>query len=83
MKIQVMADGNILDGSPVEIVQGMQLLAFGQDDKSLEEYIQWAAGRTEQYLGVTMNVEGDDAESMASSFVQEMLDKGLAQKVTT
>ena len=41
MKIRINADGRVLQGTPKRIVQAMQSIAFGQEDRTLGEYIDW------------------------------------------
>ena len=41
MKIRINADGRVLQGTPKQIVQAMQSIAFGQEDRTLGEYIDW------------------------------------------
>ena len=77
MRIQ-MNDGRVLDGTPVQIVGEMQYLAFGQEGKTLGEYIDWAVAQLERFGGAKLTVEGKTDEEKATSFTQAMLDAGLA-----
>lgn len=81
MKIKMMADGEVLQGSPIEIVEAMQYKAFGQQDKSLPEYMRWAASMAGTVSGQELEVKGQTPEAMADSFLQGMLAAGLAQEV--
>lgn len=80
MKIQ-MSDGRVIDGTPVQIVGEMQYLAFGQEGKTLSEYIDWAVAQLERLGGPKLVVQGKTDEEKATSFTQAMLDVGLATEV--
>lgn len=78
MTIVIRADGRRLSGTPVQIVQGMQMLAFGQEDRSLTEYMEWSAQMLQRMEGVELEVVGETDEERAASFIDEMVAKGLA-----
>ena len=80
MRIQ-MNDGRVLEGTPVQIVGEMQYLAFGQEGKSLGEYVDWTVAQLERFTGVKLAVEGTSDEEKAASLVRAMLDAGLAVEV--
>ena len=41
MRIRMMSDGRVFQGTPKQIVEAMQYIAFGQEHRSLGEYIDW------------------------------------------
>ena len=80
MRIQ-MNDGRVLEGTPVQIVGEMQYLAFGQEGKTLAEYIDWTVAQLERFTGVKLAVEGASDEEKAASLVRGMLEGGLATQL--
>ncbi len=81
MKIQMTADGRVLQGTPRQIVQSMQSLAQGQRHRSLAEYIRWLAADIERTSGVALPLSGETDDDLALSFVQALLSASLAQKL--
>jgi len=71
----------LLQGTPKQIVQAMQSVAFGQEDRALGEYIDWAAGMAGRMTGIELEVEGETDDEKAASLVQAMLEAGLAERV--
>ena len=45
MRIRMMADGRALEGTAKQIAEAMHALAFGQENRTLSEYIDWAVDR--------------------------------------
>lgn len=81
MRIRLMADGRVLDGTPLQIVQTMHFLAAWKTEHlSDSEYIDWACGEAARMLGAELRVEGEDVEDRAASFVDAMLEAGLAER---
>ena len=81
MRIRVEADGRDLQGTPVQIVEMMRSVAFGQYDRPLGEYVDWAAEQALRMVEVDMTIAGETDEEKCASFVSEMLRTGLAMKV--
>ena len=81
MKIRINADGRVLQGTPKQIVEAMQSIAFGQEDRTLGEYIDWAAEMASSMMGVELKVSGETDEEKAASLVAAMLEAGLADKM--
>ena len=79
MKVQMMSDGRVLEGTTTEIVTTMRSLAFGQENSTLKEYIAWAVASALRMAEVELNVTGDDEDALAASLVQAMLDTRLAE----
>jgi len=82
MTIVIRADGRSFSGTPVQIVQAMQSVAFGQEHLSLSEYMDWSAGMLQQMTGVNLRVVGVGEEERALSFVSGMVREGLALAVS-
>ena len=81
MKIRINADGRVLQGTPKQIVEAMQSIAFGQDNRTLSEYIDWAAEQASRMMEVDLKVSGETDEEKAASLVEAMLEAGLAEKM--
>ena len=81
MKIRINADGRVLQGTPKQIVEAMQSIAFGQDARTLGEYSDWAAETASRMMGVDLKVSGETDEEKAASLVRAMIDAGLATKM--
>jgi len=81
MKIRINADGRVLQGTPKQIVEAMQSIAFGQEDRTLGEYIEWAADMAGRMMEVELKVTGETDEEKAASLVKAMLSAGLAEKM--
>jgi hypothetical protein len=80
MRIQ-MADGRELEGTPTQIVQQMQSIAFGRDHDTLSDYIDWVKRQTLEFEGIELNIEGASSNDKAASLVQELLRTGLARRI--
>ncbi len=77
MKI-VMRDGRVFQGTPLQIVRGMQDIAFGVDDFTPSQYMEWVVANALKFEEVELNVTGESDEDKARSLVDEMLKHGLA-----
>ena len=76
----IMRDGRVFQGTPVQIVKGMQDIAFGVERLSLPEYIDWVVTNAQRVESVALRVQGDTDEAKAASLVEEMLREGLAAR---
>ena len=74
-----MTDGRRLSGTAKQIVEDMKLIAFGHDDDTLSEYIDWLVTQAQEFEGVTLNVTGDSDDEKATSLISEMKRAGLAR----
>ena len=81
MRIRMMADGRVLEGTAKQIAEAMHALALGQDNRSLSEYIDWAVDQARRMNEIDMQVEGDTDDEKAKSLVHAMLEAGLAEKL--
>jgi hypothetical protein len=77
MKI-VMRDGRVFQGTALQIVKAMQDIAFGVEQKSLDQYIDWVVENARRFENLELVVAGDTAEERAEALVAEMLAKELA-----
>ena len=81
MRIRMMADGRVLEGTAKQIAEAMHALAFGQENRSLSEYIDWAVDQARRMNKIDMQFEGDTDDEKAKSLVRAMLEAGLAEKL--
>jgi hypothetical protein len=79
MKIKL--DDRLFQGTPVQIVQGMQSIAFFKNDVPLSEYIDWVVENTRRCLTLELVVVGETEAERAESLVLEMVRKGVAERV--
>jgi len=81
MRIRMMADGCVLEGTAKQIVESMHALAFGQENRTLSEYIDWAVDQARRMNEIDLDVTGATDDDKASALVRAMLAAGLAQKL--
>lgn len=81
MRIRLNADGRVLEGTPVQIVQAMHAIAFGADHLSLSEYIDWACDHAARMMDVQLEVASGTEEERAASFVDAMIEADLAVRL--
>ncbi len=81
MRIRMMSDGRVFEGTPKQIVEAMQYIAFGQENRTLGEYIDWLVGQVERLEETPLKVEGETDDERAASLVDAMLANGLAEKM--
>ena len=79
MKI-TMRDGRVFQGTALQIVTAMQDIAFGVDDFTVPEYIDWVVANARRFEEVELKVEGASDEEKAKSLVEEMVRVGLAAR---
>jgi hypothetical protein len=77
----MMADGRVLEGTAKQIAEAMHALAFGQENRTLSEYIDWAVDQARRMNEIDMQVEGDTHGEKAKSLLRAMLEAGLAEKL--
>ncbi|MCA9631185.1 MAG: hypothetical protein KC766_26165, partial [Myxococcales bacterium] len=73
--------GRVFQGTAKQIVEAMKYIAFGQEQRSLGEYIDWLVDQVQRLESTDLKVEGDTDEEKAASLVQAMLGSGLAEKM--
>jgi hypothetical protein len=81
MRIRMMADGRVLEGTAKQIAEAMHALAFGQENRTLSEYIDWAVDQARRMNEIDMQVEGNNDDEKAKSLVRVMLEAGLAERL--
>lgn len=79
MKI-LMRDGRVFQGTPLQIVQAMQAIAFGVEQLSLDRYVDWVIDNAQRFEGVELKVPAGTPDERAAALVDEMVAKGLASR---
>ena len=77
----VMRDGRVFRGTAVQIVKAMQDIAFGVEQFTLPEYIDWVVQNAAKFEEVELKVTGETDEEKAASLVAEMMRTGLTRKI--
>jgi len=77
----VMRDGRVFQGTAVQIVRAMKDIAFGVEDFTLPQYIEWVVANARKFEEVDLDVKGTSEEELAASLVAEMVRTGLTRKV--
>ena len=81
MRIEVVGDGHVFQGTPQQILMQMKSLAFGAEHMSMREYIEGNVANIARGFGITFKLTGETDEELAESFLQQMLDGGYARKL--
>lgn len=81
MRIRMLNDGRVFQGTPKQIVEAMQYIAFGQENRTLGEYIDWLVDQVERLESTSLRVEGETDDEKAASLVQAMVGSGLAVRL--
>jgi len=77
----VMRDGRVFRGTAVQIVKAMQDIAFGVEQFTLPEYIDWVVQNAAKFEEVELKVTGETDDEKAASLVAEMIRTGLTRKM--
>jgi hypothetical protein len=75
-----MRDGRVFRGTAVQIVKAMQDIAFGVEQFTLPEYIDWVVQNAAKFEEVELKIAGETDEEKAASLVAEMIRTGLTRK---
>jgi hypothetical protein len=75
----VMRDGRVFSGTALQIVKAMQDIAFGVDQMTVDQYIDWVVQNARRFEEVELAISGETTEERAKSLVNEMVAKGLAR----
>ena len=79
MRIEVVGDGHVFEGTPKQILTQMQSLAFAAQHLSLRDYIDWNVSNIARGFEVTFKITGETDEDRAASFLDEMIARGYAR----
>lgn len=63
------------------MVQQMQAVAFGREELTIEQYVDWVASQLATMMGVSLDVQGQTADQKARSLFDELLRTGFAEKI--
>lgn len=77
MKI-VMRDGRVFQGTALQIVKAMQDIAFGVEQMTLDQYIDWVVDNARRFEEVELAANGATTEERAKELIEEMVRAGLA-----
>ena len=77
----VMRDGRVFRGTAAQIVRWMQDIAFGVEQFTLAEYIDWVVQNAAKFEEVELKITGEPDEEKAASLVAEMIRTGLTRKM--
>ena len=76
-----MGDGRVIEGTAREIVEVMHLLSFGQEGRTLSQYIDWVVRQTRSLYELELRIAGDTDDDKAASLLRGIVDAGLATKL--
>ncbi len=76
----VMRDGRVFRGTAVQIVKAMQDIAFGVEQFTLSQYIDWVVANAMKFEEVELKVTGETDEEKAASLVAEMIRTRLTKR---
>jgi len=76
----IIIDGRKFSGTPLQIVQAMQSIAFEVKRRTIGEYIDWVVDNTRSVEGLELKVAGNSDKERAESLVSAMIETGLATK---
>lgn len=79
MKI-VMRDGRVFQGTALQIVKAMQDIAFGVEQMTPDQYIDWVVANALRFETVELRVTGETTEERAKALVEAMIESGLAER---
>lgn len=79
MKI-VMNDDREFQGTPLQIVQAMQNIAFDGAGRTVREYVKSVVDDAQRFEGIKLTTMGDTDEDLAKSLVGELVRTGLARR---
>jgi hypothetical protein len=74
-------DGRVLEGTPRQMVEAMRYIAFGQEHRTLGEYIDWLVDQIGRLESIALKVDGETDDEKAASLIHAMLTAGLAVKM--
>ena len=81
MRIEIVGDGHVFEGTATQILAQMQSLAFAAQDLSLREYIDWNVANIERGFDVKLVVTGEKDDERAASFLEQMVARGYAERI--
>ncbi|MFI5302135.1 MAG: hypothetical protein ACHREM_28930 [Polyangiales bacterium] len=79
MKI-TMRDGRVFQGTALQIVKAMQDIAFGVEQMTLDQYIDWVVDNARRFETVELSTAGATTEERARALVDAMIATGLASR---
>jgi hypothetical protein len=80
MRIEVVGDGHVFEGTPKQILMQMKSLAFGAEHMTMREYIEGNVANIARGFGIAFKLTGETDEELAESFLNQMLEGGYARR---
>ncbi len=81
MRIEIVGDGHVFEGTAKQILAQMQSLAFAAQHLSLREYIDWNVANIERGFDVKLVVSGETDDERAAAFLAQMMERGYARRI--
>jgi gamma-glutamylcyclotransferase (GGCT)/AIG2-like uncharacterized protein YtfP len=81
IRIEVVGDGHVFQGTPKQILMQMKSLAFGSEHMTTREYIEGNVANISRAFNIHFKLQGDTDEELAESFLIQMIDGGYAKKL--
>jgi len=80
MRIEIVADGRVFQGTPKQIVMQMKSVSPGLTHLSLGEYVERHVANIARAFGVTLTVAGQTGDERAASFLEQMVQAGYVRR---
>ena len=81
MRIEIVADGRVFQGTAKQIVMQMKSVSFGLEHLTLGEFIDRNIASIARAFGVSLSVVGETDEERAASFLEQMVEGGYARRL--
>lgn len=79
MRIEIVSEGRVFEGTKEQIVAQMQSLSFGPAGETLDGYVARTV-RTAQTLGIALRAEGPTPAARAEALIDSMIEQELARR---
>lgn len=81
MRIEIVADGRVFQGTPKQIVMQMKSISPGPTHLSMREFVERHVTSIACAFGVDLTVTGETDDDLASSFLEQLLAGGYARRL--
>lgn len=79
MRVRLLDNGRVLEGTAFEIVDEMREGQFGGDDLTVAQYVDQVCARVKKWHGVDLRIDGETGEEKAEKLVDALIEAGLAE----
>ena len=79
-KIIINNDDRLHEGTPLEIIEQMKYLAWGWENKTVDEYINWMVEKLKIFPGIDVKISENNLDMKAEQFIEILLKHNLAQE---